>query len=85
MPENAVEKLLTAVLPLCWKGHWLTMDEIVEETKMHPGSIRWAMKQLRTGEEGDFLIRRRRRTMGPNTVPEFYIKRKPAQLRFEYD
>lgn len=78
-----VEMLLDKVLPLCWKGQWLTVEEMMELTKLHPSSIRWCMRQCKTGPEGDFIIRRRRRE--PSGKNEFYIKRKPAQLRLPYE
>jgi hypothetical protein len=79
-----VAEFLSTVLPIFWKGTWLTVDEMTELTKLHPATIRWCIRQLQTGEEGEYVVRRRTRGMAVK-IPEFYIKRKPAQLRFEYE
>ena len=79
-----VDYFLNAVLPLCWRGQWLTVEEMMELTKLHPSSIRWCLKQLKTGKEGNFIIRRRKRSDFDQRL-EFYIKRKPAQMRLPYE
>lgn len=61
------------------------MDEMVELTKFHPATIRWCIRQLHTDEEGGFVIRRRKRQPIYKNVTEYYVKRKPAQLRFNYE
>lgn len=83
--ENGVEKFLGAILPICWKGNWITVDEMAELTQLHPSTIRWAMKQLRTGKEGDFIVRKRIRQPLYKGKHEYYIKRKPAQIRMRFD
>lgn len=80
-----VRDFLEAILPICWKGFWLSMEEMVVLTKLHPGSIRWCIRQLQTGEEGEFIVRRRKREPLYKGTMEYYIKRKPAQMRFNYD
>ena len=80
-----VENFLLVVLPICWKGNWLTVDEMTELTHLHPSSVRWCIKKLTTGPEGEFIVRRRRRQMFLNPPMEFYIKRKPAQMRFAFE
>lgn len=79
-----VNVFLEKVLPLCWKGYWLSMDDFVELTKYHPSSVRWCLKQLQTGEEGGFVIRKRKRQPEYKGIWEWYIKRKPAQMRFPF-
>lgn len=80
-----VSLFLEKILPACWKGRWLSMDEMVEITKFHPATIRWCLRQLRTGEEGGFVVKRRKREPLYQGVAEFYVKRKPQQMRFEYE
>jgi hypothetical protein len=80
-----VQAFLHIILPICWKGHWLSISEMTELTKLHPASIRWCIKQLRTGEEGGFQIRRRKRQPEYKGITEYYIKRKPAQMRFTFE
>lgn len=83
-----VSEFLEKILPICWTGKWLSMDEMVKLTKLHPASIRWCIRQLRTGEEGSFTVRQRKRAISPSgltTVAEYYIKRKPSQMRFSYE
>lgn len=82
--ENSVHVFLQAVIPLCWKGQWLSMDEIMQVTGLHPSVIRWCFRQLKTGEEGEFIVRKRKREPAYRGVWEFYVKRKPAQLRLPY-
>jgi hypothetical protein len=84
MQMPRVDQFLEVILPVCWKGRWLTVDEMTDLTKLHPSSVRWCLKQLSTGAEGDFIIRRRRRPAAINGPMEFYIKRKPAQMRLPY-
>jgi len=84
LPDR-VELLLEAILPLCWKGQWLTVEEMTELTKLHPATVRWCMRQLRTGKEGEFVIRKRRRAGAPLGPYEFYVKRKPAQMRIPFE
>jgi len=79
-----VADFLDAVLPLCWRGQWLSMDEMMQLTKYHPSSIRWCLKQCKTGEEGEFVIRKRKRVPEYQGRWEWYIKRKPAQMRFPF-
>lgn len=78
-----VEEFLDVILPLCWRGQWLTVDEMMELTKLHPSSIRWCLRQCKTGAEGGFIIRRRKRQ--PSGKEEFYIKRKPSQMRLPFE
>ena len=80
-----VNEFLAAILPVCWKGHWLNMDEMVQLTRYHPSSIRWCLRQLKTGEEGGFIIRKRKRQPTYQGIWEFYIKRKPAQMRLPFE
>jgi hypothetical protein len=80
---DRIEFFLETILPICWKGQWLTIDEMMELTKLHPSVVRWCLRQCKTGEEGDFIIRKRRRPQ-PGCELEIYIKRKPAQLRLPF-
>jgi hypothetical protein len=84
-PINRVDFFLAMVLPRCWKGQWLSIDEIMELTHLHPSTIRWCIRQLKTGAEGNFIIRKRKRDPDYRGQWEFYIKRKPAQLRLPYE
>jgi len=79
-----LDDFLVIILPRCWKGQWLTVDEMTELTKLHPSSVRWCLRQLKTGMEGDFIVRKRRRPL-PADKQEFYIKRKPAQMRLQFE
>lgn len=83
LPERVAE-LLTIILPICWRGQWLTIDEMMQLSHLHPASIRWCLKQLKTGEEGEFIVRKRRRQPEYKGIWEFYVKRKPAQMRFPF-
>jgi hypothetical protein len=81
----SVDVFLEKVLPICWRGQWLSMDEMVQITKYHPSSIRWCMRQLKTDAEGGFIIRKHLREPAYQGIWEFYIKRKPAQLRLPFE
>ena len=86
--ENALENFLAAILPVCWKGNWLSVDEMTELTQLHPSTIRWCMKQLKAGSnrnERAFLVRKRIRQPIYKGKHEYYIKRKPAQMRLKFD
>jgi hypothetical protein len=80
LPER-VGDLLIKILPLCWTGQWLSIDEMTQLTKFHPATIRWCLKQLKTGDEGGFIVRKRKRQPEYKGQWEFYVKRKPAQMR----
>lgn len=80
-----VKDFLEAVLPICWQGFWLSTEEMVALTKFHPASIKWCIRQLSTGKEGNFIVRRRKRQPIYKGTMEYYIKRKPSQMRFNYD
>ena len=82
--KNHLDELLVVILPVCWKGQWLTVDEMTQLSKLHPSSVRWCLRQLKTGEEGDFIIRKRRRAGSALNPMEIYIKRKPAQQRLPF-
>jgi hypothetical protein len=83
LPER-VGDLLGLILPICWRGQWLTVDEMMELTRFHPATIRWCLRQLDTGKEGGFVVRKRKRQPEYKGQWEFYVKRKPAQLRFPF-
>lgn len=83
LPER-VGELLIQILPLCWRGQWVSIDEMMELTKFHPSVIRWCFRQLSTGKEGDFIVRKRKREPQYRGVWEWYVKRKPAQQRLPF-
>jgi DNA-binding transcriptional regulator GbsR (MarR family) len=82
MPSVGV--FLEKVLPFSSRGQWLSIDEIAELTKSHPASIRWCMKQLKTGAEGNYLLKRRKRQGVRKEIFEFYLQRQPVQLRLPF-
>jgi hypothetical protein len=77
-------EFLEKVLPVCWRGKWLSVDEMAMLTGSDMRSVRWCIRQLQTGKEGNFLVRKRKREP-THDVTEIYIKRKPAQMRFKYE
>lgn len=83
VPER-VGDLLIQILPLCWKGHWVSIDEMMDLTKFHPSVIRWCLRQLKTGKEGNFIVRKRKRAPEYKGTWEWYVKRKPAQQRLPF-
>lgn len=83
--QKLLDDFLLCILPLCWKGRWLTVDEMAEVSKLCPANVRWCLRQLRTGPEGDFILRRRKREPAVLGKTEIYIKRKPAQLPFPFE
>jgi len=59
--QSRVEFFLKRILPLCWRGQWLTVEEMATLTQFDPRDIRRCMRQLKTGMEGNFTVRRRKR------------------------
>lgn len=86
--ENALEKFLEIILPVCWKGNWLSVEEMTELTGLHPSTVRWCMKQLKAEssnrKERAYMVRRRMRQPIYKGKHEYYIKRKPAQMRMTF-
>ena len=86
--ENGVEKFLSVILPICWRGKWLSVDEMSELTQLHPSTVRWCMKQLKLEKnrrERAFIVRKRVRAPIYKGKHEYYIKRKPAQMRISFE
>jgi len=81
---TSVNVFLERVLPFSGRGQWLSIDEIAELTKSHPASIRWCMKQLRAGAEGNYLLKRRKRPGVRKEIFEFCVQRRPVQLRLPF-
>jgi hypothetical protein len=81
---ESLERFLEIVLPVCWKGQWLTVAEMGQLTGYEASMVRWCVKQLKTGKEGNFIVRRRVRPPDYRGQHEFYIKRKPAQQRLVF-
>ena len=84
MVEQPVHEFLDLILPLCRMGSWLSMDELVDLTKLRPPTIRWCVRHLPTGEEGAYIIHRRKRPPRYKNITEFFIDRKTVQQRFEW-